>query len=125
MDSAAELVQLVFRFCAAVREAVDGTCDDGDADDKAFVHRSRACYRALKASVRASAPDFRPFEDPGAYVRPPEPRKQLQEDEFDHVGAGAAGAGGGDSTDADGGDEGVPVSVPVMGVLDVRRVIQE
>ena len=126
MDSAAELVQLLFRFCEAVRHTVDGTRDD----DKTFVHRSRAFYRALRASVRATAPDFRPFEDPGEYFRPGEPRSQQREDELSGSVLGGAdvcatplepsesGSDVADQLEED-------VSMPVMGLLDVRQVIKE
>ncbi len=131
MDSAAELVQLVFAFCAAVRATVDGT-----HDDKAFVHRSLAHYRALRAAVRGTAPDFRPFEDPGEYRRPPEPLSQQREDAFSgSVLGGAASSvscasecasedGDGDG-DGDGGRGSEGEAVAIMGLLDVRRVIKE
>ena len=83
-DSTAELIQLVFRFCEAVKETVDGT-----GDDKSFVHRSRAHYRALKAALRATAPDFRPFEDPHGYPRPLDPLSQRREDEFSALASGS------------------------------------
>ncbi|PIL37741.1 transporter [Ganoderma sinense ZZ0214-1] len=123
MDSAAELVQLVFRFCAAVKETIDGA-----GDDKAFVHRSLAFYRMLKASIRASAPDFRPFEDPEKYVCPPEPLSQQREDEFSGSGSGSVLGGAsvdGDASESELAEDGLDEPVPVMGLLDVRRVIKE
>ncbi|KAM5542532.1 hypothetical protein V8D89_003991 [Ganoderma adspersum] len=119
MDSASELVQLVFRFCEAVERTVDGT-----SDDKSFVHRSREHYRDLKRAIRSTAPDFRPFEHPSEYARPPEPRAQQREDAF--LDLPLVPASEVESVRSvpwvpqDLNEEGVGI-----GVLDVRRVIQE
>nr|VWO97017.1 Vacuolar protein sorting-associated protein 1 [Ganoderma boninense] len=133
VDSATEIVMLAQRFCKAVEQTVDGT-----SDDKSFVHESRTRYRALKRAIRCTAPDFRPFENPAEYGRPPAPLSQRREDDF--VDLPLVPTAGPESegvleysrsatpvsrispvpSETDPEEEGV-----VMGVLDVRRVIQE
>ncbi|KAI1782037.1 P-loop containing nucleoside triphosphate hydrolase protein [Ganoderma leucocontextum] len=120
MDSAAELVQLVFKFCEAVKQTVDGA-----SDDKSFVHRSVEHYRALKVAVRATAPDFRPFEAPAEYFRPPEPRSQQREDDFSTSVLGGVAACSRSASVSGSVIEEPDQEAAVMGVLDVRRVIKE
>ena len=128
-----EIVLLAQWFCKAVEQTVDGT-----SDDKSFVHESRTCYRALKRAIRCTAPDFRPFENPAEYGKPPAPLSQQREDDF--VDLPLVPTAGPESegvleysrsatpvstispvpSETDPEEEGV-----VMGVLDVRRVIQE
>lgn len=65
-DPAAELLRMVTGFCADVRTAVYG-----DNEDKRLAQSNRALYAIFQKAVRATAPDFRPFEDPARYRLPP------------------------------------------------------
>ena len=59
------------------------------ADMQAFVHGRGSsfvdgceeAFRALKINIRATAPDFRPFDRPELYTRPEDPAFQRKLDE--------------------------------------------
>ncbi|EIN04192.1 hypothetical protein PUNSTDRAFT_146674 [Punctularia strigosozonata HHB-11173 SS5] len=65
-DPAAELLRMITGFCADVRSIVYGE----KQDDMRLVQSNRALYAIFKKAVRATAPDFRPFEDHTRYRLP-------------------------------------------------------
>jgi hypothetical protein len=81
-------------------------CDDfksfanGSHEDKRLAQRNRALYAIFKRDIRGTAPDFRPFEEPEDYV-------SLDDTEGNMT-----------LTERDPG-------VKVMGIYDIRKVIQE
>ncbi|RDX42100.1 hypothetical protein OH76DRAFT_1448839 [Lentinus brumalis] len=74
-DCTAEVVQRISEFSTDMQAVVYGR-----SEDKSFVHHSRDAYRALRWAIRRTAPDFRPFEDPGEYSDPGEPDCQNDDD---------------------------------------------
>jgi vacuolar protein sorting-associated protein 1 len=77
-----ELLELVTGFCTELREAVFGK-----HDDKSLVHNNRANYGIFKVAIRATAPDFRPFEDYTQYRRPESPLPEDEEEPASDVGS--------------------------------------
>ncbi|KAI0707439.1 P-loop containing nucleoside triphosphate hydrolase protein [Cerioporus squamosus] len=67
-DGVGEVVQRIAKFYTDMQAVVYGR-----SEDKSFVHRSRDAYRSFRWAIRHSAPDFRPFENPGEYTDPGEP----------------------------------------------------
>ena len=131
MDTTAELVQLIGAFCATVVAMVKGT-----SEDKSFVHRSREAYDSLKISIRSTAPDFRPFEDPSQYRKPSgpssEPSVKVVDDARSDVSACSRPASPLSVIDSPAPANGTspPLeheadNVSVMGLMDVRRIIKE
>ncbi|EIN04160.1 hypothetical protein PUNSTDRAFT_138885 [Punctularia strigosozonata HHB-11173 SS5] len=98
-DPATELLRMMTGFCSEIRAVVHGE----NHDDMRLVQSNRALYAIFRKAVRATAPDFRPFENHTRYQLPP-----LQEGpEFD--------------------DEFVErdVGVPVMDLWAVRSVVRQ
>ncbi|KAG1844213.1 P-loop containing nucleoside triphosphate hydrolase protein [Suillus subalutaceus] len=85
---------------------VNAFCDDfksfanGSHEDKRLAQRNRALYAIFKRDIRGTAPDFRPFNEPKGYV----PLDDIEENMT--------------LTERDPG-------VKVMGIYDIRKVIQE
>ncbi|KAG2036974.1 P-loop containing nucleoside triphosphate hydrolase protein [Suillus americanus] len=85
---------------------VNAFCDDfksftnGSHEDKRLAQRNRALYAIFKRDIRGTAPDFRPFNEPEDYV-------PLDDTEGNMT-----------LTERDPG-------VRVMGIYDIRKVIQE
>ncbi|KAG1851703.1 P-loop containing nucleoside triphosphate hydrolase protein [Suillus subluteus] len=85
---------------------VNAFCDDfksfanGSHEDKRLAQRNRALYAIFKRDIRGTAPDFRPFNEPEGYV----PLDDIEENMT--------------LTERDPG-------VKVMGIYDIRKVIQE
>ena len=75
--SIAEVFDRIVAFCADLRDIVYGR-----ALDKSLVHRSRHVFLRLKQDLRCTAPDFRPFERPQDFQRPPDPEYLKAEDEI-------------------------------------------
>ncbi|KAI0689147.1 P-loop containing nucleoside triphosphate hydrolase protein [Cerioporus squamosus] len=74
-DGVGEVVQRIAKFYTDMQAFVYGR-----SEDKSFVHRSRDAYRSFRWATRHSAPDFRPFENPGEYTDPGEPDCQKDDD---------------------------------------------
>jgi hypothetical protein len=71
IDSMSELLALVDSFVNQLRQAADG-----EGVNKTFIHRNKGYYAFFKSSIRRTALDFRPFENPNEYVRPEEPDEE-------------------------------------------------
>ncbi|TBU37909.1 P-loop containing nucleoside triphosphate hydrolase protein [Dichomitus squalens] len=129
-NTASELVQLISAFCESVIATAKGT-----SEDKSFVHRSREAYNSLKFSIRATAPDFRPFEYPAQFCKPGDP-SSVQENSVQVVQSPRAASP--PSSETRPGSPVIEISVPaspievhhevegiVLGLMDVRQVIKE
>ncbi|EJF59398.1 hypothetical protein DICSQDRAFT_148489 [Dichomitus squalens LYAD-421 SS1] len=129
-NTASELVQLISAFCESVIATAKGT-----SEDKSFVHRSREAYNSLKFSIRATAPDFRPFEYPAQFCKPGDP-SSVQENSVQVVESPRAASP--PSSETRPGSPVIEISVPaspievhhevegiVLGLMDVRQVIKE
>ncbi|KAG1840219.1 P-loop containing nucleoside triphosphate hydrolase protein [Suillus tomentosus] len=94
-DPQIEVLGRVNTFCDDFKSFVNGS-----HEDKSLAQRNRALYAIFKRDIRGTAPDFRPFNDPEHYV-------PLDDTEGNMT-----------LTERDPG-------VKVMGIYDIRRVIQE
>ncbi|KLO12396.1 hypothetical protein SCHPADRAFT_853916 [Schizopora paradoxa] len=75
MDASTEVLTRVTDFCQHLTATVNGldlVTDDGitATDGKTFVQQNRATYLTFKRKIRATAPDFRAFEDHLKYTKP-------------------------------------------------------
>ncbi|KAG1896029.1 P-loop containing nucleoside triphosphate hydrolase protein [Suillus fuscotomentosus] len=94
-DPQIEVLGRVNTFCDDFKSFVNGS-----HEDKSLAQQNRALYAIFKRNIRGTAPDFRPFNDPKGYV-------PLDDTEGNMT-----------LTERDPG-------VKVMGIYDIRRVIQE
>lgn len=93
-DPQTEVLARVNKFCDALKGVVSGT-----NSDKSLAQRNRALYTIFAQDIRGTAPDFRPFEQPGQYLR------------IEALEPEAAAVAN--------------VEVKTMGVCDVRKTIKE
>ena len=70
----AELEQPISRLHADMQAFVHGR-------GSSFVDGCEEAFRALKINIRATAPDFRPFDRPELYTKPEDPVFQRKLDE--------------------------------------------
>ena len=85
VDPAVEILRLINTFCQDLNNTVYGYTSAGlgqlfshpNGSSKkslgeltAFVRRNREMYEELKSEIRATAPDFRPFEEHELYTQP-------------------------------------------------------
>ncbi|KAG1729547.1 P-loop containing nucleoside triphosphate hydrolase protein [Suillus lakei] len=94
-DPHIEVLRRVNAFCDVFKSFVNGS-----HEDKCLAQQNRALYAIFKRDIRGTAPDFRPFNQPEDYV-------PLDDTEGDMT-----------LTERDPG-------VKVVGIYDIRKVIQE
>lgn len=75
MDASTEVLTRLTDFCQHLTATVNGldlVTDDSvvATDGKTFVQQNRATYLTFKRKIRATAPDFRAFEDHTKYSKP-------------------------------------------------------
>lgn len=75
VDASTEILTRITDFCQNLTATVNGldlVTDDGvrATDGKTFVQQNRATYLVFKRKIRATAPDFRAFEDHTMYTKP-------------------------------------------------------
>lgn len=96
-DPSAEVINMINEFCQGLRMTVNGK-----GGEKSFIQRNRAIYKIFKEMIWATAPDFRPFENASKYDKPSTYN----------------------TTDSEGASDGQMGTPLVMGLYDVRRVIE-
>lgn len=74
VDATTEILSRISSFCADLRGDVYGLNESKD-----FVHRTQSAFRTFKLTIRGSAPDFRPFTNPSAYLPPSPPPSESDE----------------------------------------------
>ncbi|KAG1876589.1 P-loop containing nucleoside triphosphate hydrolase protein [Suillus subalutaceus] len=94
-DPQIEVLGRVNAFCDTFKSFVNGS-----HEDKRLAQRNRALYAIFKRDIRGTAPDFRPFNVPEDYVPLDDTKGNMTLIERDS-------------------------GVKVMGIYDIRRVIQE
>lgn len=112
MDPMTEVVGRISDFCTALRNDVYGR----NEDRRDFPRESIEAHRRFERAIRSTLPDFRPFETVTNYVRPPSP---------DHTADSDVASVLGSETASESGDTDGNVGSKPMGLIEVRKVIED
>ncbi|EIN04120.1 hypothetical protein PUNSTDRAFT_138850 [Punctularia strigosozonata HHB-11173 SS5] len=112
-----ELLELVTNFCSELHQTVFG-----QHEDKRFVQKNRARYSMFKLAIRATAPDFRPFDDYTKYNEPESPLPEENDEINDDASLSSAPTAAGYNGNANLPVRDKPRPLDLWGV---RKVIQE